>query len=44
MSKREYLPMSTSSVCSRASSVMSKTMRMLSASEEMVFVVYIPAK
>jgi hypothetical protein len=39
MSKREYLPMSTSSVGSRASSVMSKTMRMLSASEEMVFVI-----
>jgi hypothetical protein len=38
MSKREYLPMSTSSVGNRASSVMSKTMRMLSASEEMVFV------
>jgi len=35
MSKREHLPMNISSI----SSVMSKTMRMLSASEEMVFVV-----
>ena len=32
MSKRKYLPMSTSSV-------MSKTMKMLSASEGMVFVI-----
>jgi len=39
MSKRKYLPMSTSSVGSRANSVMSKTMRILSASEEMFFVI-----
>jgi len=39
MSKREYLPMSTSSVGSKASSVMSKTMKMLNASEEMFFVI-----